>query len=284
MPGGAWLESLLYSFPEGVGTPFGPVLAPDGNVYAGASNGGNGLGAIYQLQPPASPGGSWTTTVVFNFPEDRRENNPGSLSLGSDGAFYGTIPIGGIYKIGAGAVFKLQPPAVPGGIWTETILYYFRGGHDGATPNSVMLGPDGIVYGTTFGDNTLAYGTGTVFSLTPPAAPAGEWIKKTLHTFSSRRAPGYYYGPDSPLIMRNGKLYGASGLLDTQTNKPGGLVYELSPPSTPGGEWTCTILHRWHNGQVPSYGSIAMDPDGRTLYGGTYVPDAAEGTIYRISW
>ena len=38
------------------------------------------------------------------------------------------------------------------------------------------------------------------------------------------------------------------------------------------------------NGQVPSYGSIAMDPDGRTLYGGTYVPDAAEGTIYRISW
>jgi len=89
---------------------------------------------------------------------------------------------------------------------------------------------------------------------------------------------------DSPLIMRNGKLYGASGLLDTSTNKPGGLAYELSPPSTPGGEWTCTILHRWLDGQVPSFGSMAMDDDGRTLYGGTYVPDASEGTIYRISW
>jgi hypothetical protein len=148
-----------------------------------------------------------------------------------------------------------------------------------------MLGPDGVVYGTTIGENSAGYGAGTVFSLTRPLPPGGEWIKKTLHTFSNRQGlPEYYFGPDSPPIMRNGKLYGASGLLDTQTNKPGGLVYELSPPSTPGGEWTCTILHRWHNGQVPSYGSIAMDPDGRTLYGGTYVPDAAEGTIYRISW
>jgi hypothetical protein len=271
--------------------PFGPILAPDGTIYAGAAYlGANGSGAIYQLQPPSSPGGPWTTTDVFDFPANTRIHyqNPDSLSLGSDGAFYGTIPLGGEYKYPCGAVFKLQPPSAPGGQWAETILYNFRCADDGVGPNSVMLGPDGVLYGTTFGVNTDFAGAGMVFSLTPPATPGGEWTKKNLHTFINYEVfPNVGYGPDSPLIMRNGKLYGASGLPGLQANHPGGVVYELAPPATPGGPWTCTILHRWRNGQVPSNGSvttdgsIAMDRDG-TVFGGTSIPNAAQGTIYRV--
>jgi hypothetical protein len=36
-------------------------------------------------------------------------------------------------KNGDGLVFSLKPPASPGGEWTETVLYRFTGGSDGAT-------------------------------------------------------------------------------------------------------------------------------------------------------
>ena len=62
--------------------------------------------------------------------------------FGPDGSLYGTTYWGGGYPCpagnGCGTVFKLTPPArtSPAAMegWTETVLYRFTGGSDGAYP------------------------------------------------------------------------------------------------------------------------------------------------------
>jgi hypothetical protein len=143
-----------------------------------------------------------------------------------------------------------------------------------------VLGPDGVLYGTTFGtiglDNQHGiYGLGTVFELTPPGSPGESWTKTTLAQLSA----GEKRGPDSPLILRNGNIYGTSS---SGASDPGGVVYELQPPATPGGAWTTTYLHSFA-GTVPGF-QLAMGPDG-TIYGTTQAPQAQplQGIAYSIA-
>ena len=92
----------------------------------------------------------------------------------------------------------------------QTTLYNFRGEH--ATP--------GLTY--------LTQNLGTVFSLAPPTSRGEKGTKTILKEFP------YLQGPDSPLILRDGNLYGTSTLLS------GVLVWEPQPPATPGGAWSST--------------------------------------------
>jgi hypothetical protein len=84
---------------------------------------------------------------------------------------------------------------------------------------------DGTVYGTTYGTVIIieyfgVYGDGTVFKLEQSAA--GGWQKTVLHNFAS--AP---WGPDSPLLIRDGAIYGTAG---DRISLQGGQVFELQPP------------------------------------------------------
>src|SRR5580704_14918018 len=73
-------------------------------------------------------------TTIYNFTGAGDGGYPGRLVIGEDGVLYGTTKNGGAY--GVGTVFSVTPPASPGGAWIETVLYSFRGGSDGASPNS----------------------------------------------------------------------------------------------------------------------------------------------------
>ena len=48
-------------------------------------------------------------------------------------------------------MFKLTPPAIPGGAWNESVLYSFTGGSDGMFPytGSLIFNSSGALYGTT---------------------------------------------------------------------------------------------------------------------------------------
>ena len=85
---------------------------------------------------------------------------------------------------------------------------------------------------------------------------------------------GQKFGPDSPLILRNGNIYG------TTSSPEGGALFELQPPSTPGGDWNTIILHLFTNGETP-YGSLAMDDSG-AIFGTTMTVGHPSGTAYKV--
>src|SRR5438552_5015697 len=88
--------------------------------------------------------------------------NPYNGVILKGGNLYGVTYAGGVY--GNGTVFELTPS---GNAWTETVLYNFTGGSDGALPFAdLTFDGAGNLYGTTlYGGTEGAYGAGAVFEL-----------------------------------------------------------------------------------------------------------------------
>jgi uncharacterized repeat protein (TIGR03803 family) len=166
--GGSWTEAVLHAFDTQVGDGWlpngGVVIGPGGLLYGTdiIGPGDRGSGTAFSLTPPTTPTAPMTESILYAF------TNPGApygdLVLGPNGMLYGVTLSGGAG--GQGTVFELAPPASPGGSWTETILHSFTGGADGGMPDGLVLGRNGILYGTAFSGGTSPYG-GTVFALTP---------------------------------------------------------------------------------------------------------------------
>jgi len=199
--------------------------------------------------------------VLHSFGIGRGGNNLyGGLILDAAGNLYGVAESGGRY--GQGVVFELSPGS--GGGWTETVLYSFRGGQDGASPHATLAWDvAGNLYGTTVsgGGTACGRGCGVVFRLTPAG---GEWTESVLHQFMGG-ADGQVPYP-GVAVDAAGKVYGG-----TTGGGAGGLgtVYRLAPNSAGG--WDYTVLH-----------SFTGRPDGATLYA-TPVLDAA-GNVYGTTY
>jgi uncharacterized repeat protein (TIGR03803 family) len=165
--GARWTEAVLYSFtggPDGGSLYAGVIVGQGGVLYGTAHNGGSQAGGVaFSLTPPVA-GGPWTETVLYNFGFFSGQFPRGGLVLKS-GALYGTTSAGGRATGDLGTVFKLLPPASPGGAWKYSVLHSFTG-TDGATPvDGLALSAAGVFYGTTSagGSSNL----GTVFLITP---------------------------------------------------------------------------------------------------------------------
>ncbi|HXM44921.1 MAG TPA: choice-of-anchor tandem repeat GloVer-containing protein, partial [Bryobacteraceae bacterium] len=226
-PGGVWTETILHKFAGSPGDGANPHTAvtpgSGGVLYGTTYNGGaSGHGTVYQLTPPASPGGAWAETVIHDFAGSPNDGaNPhGNLLPGADGVLYGTALSGG--EFGQGMVFSLTPPASPGGAWTETVLYSFAGGTDAAEPRAALVMElDGSLYSTTYEGGTS--GVGTVFSVSPPASPGGAWTETVWHSFSGADGAN----PEAGLVMdSNGVLYGATFYGGTSNL---GVLFSLDP-------------------------------------------------------
>ena len=145
---------------------------------------------------------------------------------------------------------------------TLRTLYNFTGGRDGSYPLAgLIVGPNGVLYGTTDGGTT---GNGTVFSLTPPASPGGAWTATVLHNFAG--APTDGFNPMANVtISASGVLYGTTSAGGTSG---GGTVFSLTPPESPGAAWTETVLHNFaggDDGALPL--SAVVIGRGGVLYG-----------------
>ena len=267
LPGSSWVETVLYDF----GAPgsdigyavSGLVKGPGGSFYVLTS-----APNLCQLLPPTSPGGAWTATILYSFPNDVL---PNSLVAGPNGVLYGTNDNGGTSA--PDGVFQLTPPATPGGAWTETVIHSFftRGGGPLNNPTSLTVAPDGTIYGTAYGYTFITgFGASGIFQLTPPAAPGGQW------TYTNPTAPAFDRRFVTPVALVNGNLYGGI------SNGTGGSIFELQPPTAPDGAWTMTTLHVFTNGQVPT-GNLVVEPDG-VVYGTTAAAPGqpAGGTVFAI--
>jgi|HubBroStandDraft_5_1064220.scaffolds.fasta_scaffold02516_6 hypothetical protein len=280
---GPWTESVLYNFAGDSGPLSGVIVDSQGNLYGEAVGPRGSEGTIYELSPPALPGGAWTYTNLFSFPSGGKQGEGPSGGLVSDsrGDLYGTTQSGGTGEGPGcpgggpcGVVFELVKPTSPGA-WTEKTLYNFTGTNgDGGTPESGVTIHQGLLYGTTaYGGNDI--GDGAVFSLSPPA-PGKGWTETTLFQFD-RYTGGFR--PESGVVFdKAGNLYGSTNFaLEGE-----GEIFQLSP-SGQGDSWGENTVYNF------GCGSGACAPVGNLLSYGDWIYGAAGGgqpglgVIYKVS-
>jgi hypothetical protein len=166
LSGGTWTFTTVHDF-YGAGQPSFEgdlILDAKGTLYGTSWSGGTAdMGFVYRLKQ-SSPG-VWSMTTVWNFSGADGSLPQGGVIFGK-GALYGTTYSGGDLTkcnfIGCGVLFQLTPG--PGGVWTQSVLYKFSGGKDGAAPQgALMRGKSGAFYGTTSAGGVN--GSGTIFGM-----------------------------------------------------------------------------------------------------------------------
>jgi uncharacterized repeat protein (TIGR03803 family) len=160
-PTGKWRELVLYS-PKASGNFIaGLVMDKRGRLY-GSNYGCDGCGdpQVFRL---ARSKRSWTVTVLH----DGLPNS--DLILDGTGNLYGTTDYGGInncFSFGCGTAVELAP-----GSRTETVLYAFEGGLDGAEPEAGLAFDNaGSLYGTTLAGGGVVGAAPTLPTVAAPSS------------------------------------------------------------------------------------------------------------------
>jgi len=170
-------------------------------------------------------------------------------------------------------VFKLAPDG------TETVLYAFKGGDDGAKPYSTLILDNmGNLYGTTSsggGDGCNGVGCGTVFKLAPNGA------ETVLHAFQGGTDGAYPYA--GVIADANGNLFGTTlfgGDVSKRTcsNQISGCgtVFKLAPDGT---ETLLKVFDAQHENSP--YAGLTMDNKGN-LYGAASAASKSLAVIFEI--
>ena len=205
--GGAWTETVLHAFGkgnDGIHPAVGLTFGVHGGIFGTTQGGTSTAGVVFKLKPPVSQGGAWTEGVIYRFTGGADGGSPNGLIIDKTGNLYGTTSAGGQSY---GLVFELSPTS--GGAWTQSVLYTFTNGSDGAQSYANLLfDKQGNLYGTTSAGGLN--NNGSVFELTPPAVLGGPWTETTVYDFK-----GGHDGqtPYSGLTFGyRGQLYGTTSL------------------------------------------------------------------------
>jgi len=275
--GGSWTEAVLYTFTGGLdgGEPLaGLAIDAQGNLYGTTAIGGSfGSGTVFML---SKNGPSWTESVLYSFQGGRDGAYPQSAVTLDNGSIYGMTYAGGGNDClgapsGCGTIFQLVQGQNG---WTESVLYRFANGSDGAFPYAnLIVDPAGNLYGaTTQGGyllkNCAPYGCGNIFQLKHGQS---GWTLNPLHEFTFDNDGAAPYG--GLLADSGGNLYGtASG------GGPGfsGTVFKLHYAK---GTWTFSVLYSFsgHDGAVPESNLIGK---GKRLFGTTYSGGSGSGCFF----
>jgi len=296
--GGADGNEFMEVTNEGNWFSSGLVFDAAGNLYgATAAGGAYGYGVVFKLAPNTD--GTWTESVLYSFTGGTDGAYPFAGPIfDTAGNLYGTTSGGGLdscsnaYTKGCGVVFELTPNL--DGSWSESVLYSFTGGADGAQPEArLTFDAAGNLYGTAdagglhlstkcpnepWGFN-FDNGCGVAFELTPN--PDGSWTESVLHRFTGGSDGGTTLGP--LLFDAAGNLYGTSGNYGKYGD---GLVFKLTP--NPDGAWKESVLHADTNvkdGCCPlSLTGLVFDAAGN-LYGTNFFGPVfpGGGTVFRLT-
>jgi hypothetical protein len=175
-------------------------------------------------------------------------------------------------------------------------LYAFSGGADGGDPmTGLTFDNAGDLFGTA--NSGGAFGLGLVFQLVHPAAPDGRWTEIVIHSFAGPPNDGSSPGETGVVFDESGNLYGATpaggitigedplcgdGLYFETTSC--GVVFQMTPPATSGGEWGETVIHYFDytHGAFP-VGTPIFDAQGN-LYGANFGGGKhRRGSVYRLN-
>ena len=284
--GQPWKETVLHSFSGSDGQyPQSALVFGSTGAFYGVTVGGGpgGSGTIFELAPPSTSGGAWTETVLYGFTYNGNGQNAvpnGPPLIGPGGTLYTTTQGGpdGPAGTALGLVVALVPPATPASNWTEYELYTF-GGPQGQVPVAGVVSENGSLFGATAlggGQSCGGIGCGVVYELSPPAARGGTWTEAAIHNFGETPSDGQE--PFAPLTVGPGGVlygttqFGGSGVCATSGGVEGcGTVYQLTPPTAPGGTWTESLIYNFTgangDGAAPVAG-VVVGKNG-AIYGTT---------------
>ena len=196
-------ESVLHSFADvtdGAQPESGLIADASGNFYGttyfggGSSNCSGGCGTVFRL----APDGTLTLLHVFTGGSGDGAHPTADLMADAQGNLYGTTLQGGgtfCKYYGCGTVFRLATDG------TESLLYAFTGGSDGANPaGSLIADTAGNLYSTTQVGGARGYGT--IFKLAP------DGTETVLHSFNGNSDGAL---PSSGLVVdKAGNLFGST--------------------------------------------------------------------------
>ena len=218
-------------------------------LYGGTYN----FGTIFKI---TSTG---TLTILRHFNSLTDGANPyGSLTIGTDGNFYGLTSTGGTSSYGT--IFKITPAGV------FTVLRHFSITADGANPQgSLVLGSDGNFYGITRRGGVA--GWGTIFK----SDPRGTYtvLRSLANATDGRTCYGSLAG------STDGNFYGITSTGGTFTN---GTIFKVTPSGT------YTVLRNMKATTDGSSNTNSLVSSGGFLYGLCFYGGTnGQGTIIKIS-
>ena len=200
-------------YPDGAYPTGNLVAGAHGELYGVTSSGGSaGSGTVIKLTPSSR---GYLESILYSFLGGADASQPDAMIL-FRGNLFGVGEVGG--SASKGAVFEL---ALSSSAYTESVLYSFKGGNDGAYPSKVLVDSKGNLYGITAegGGGGVGYcsqGCGSVFEVSPASQGYRE---RVLHAFQGYSDGGF---PNALTIGASGALYGT-------TSDGKGTVFELLP-------------------------------------------------------
>jgi uncharacterized repeat protein (TIGR03803 family) len=237
--------TTLYNFcslalcADGIGPEGSLIQGSDGYLY-GTTN-----STVFKMTT------SGELTTLHTFEGSDGAGLESSLVEAANRTFYGTSTGGGSH--GYGTIFQITSTG------DVTVLYNNNvsvAGGDNPLPNTLVQGPNGNLYGTTWGDGK--YDTGSVFELTL----SGK--RTTLYSFCANCLDS----PRSGLTLgSDGNFYGTAGEIYGIT--PKGHLTELNEGQTLAGLLQAT------NGNF--YGMFSNDGNSEAC------PPAGCGTVFSLS-
>ncbi len=278
---GGYTESILYSFATGNDGNIpeaGLIIDSAGNFYGTTLGGGtDSFGTVFKLAPNGS--GGFVESILYSFTDANDGGPVAGLLIDGAGNLYGTtLGVSTGIGPGAGVVFKLAPDGSGG--YTESVLYAFTGGSDGASSRAgLIMDSTGNLFGTTSGggNNNCINGCGVAFKLAPNGS--GGYTESTLYSFAGGNDGAI---PQGGLILDSaGDLYGTTTAGESSNN---GTVFKLAPNGSGG--YTESLLYSFNgsttlDGAGPE-GSLLLDSAGN-LWGTTQGGGFGDGTVFKLA-
>ncbi len=273
---GTGMETVLHGFTATTDgkRPVGRLIYESSTLYGTTSAGGaNNDGTVFSVNPT-----SGAESILYSFAAGSDGSAPVSSLVSLNGLLYGTTEYGGDANCKCGILYSVNPAT-----GTETVLYRFTGGTDGANPKGDLTVTGTTIYGTTYAGGTTS-GNGTVFSFETTTN-----TEAVLYRFQGGADGAKPFGGVTP---SGGLLYGTTseggqGCVPKKGSASGcGTVYSVNPAT---GIETVLYAPAGKNGPVSPAGSVTFLNNtlyANSAFGGTPCeksPRAFCGTIFSVA-